>query len=72
MSHFYAIYFSATDTTRHCVASFCQGIGRNLDAAINFADDFNVSFPDITAEDAYTYAQKVRGIIPVFPIRLSA
>jgi len=61
MNKLYAIYFSATDTTRICVDSFCQGLGAEIDESINLADDFNVSYPDITARDIVVVAAPVYG-----------
>jgi len=61
MSNLYSIYFSATDTTRHSVTSFCQGFGRNPDVSVNIADDFNVAFPDLAADDTVVVATPVYG-----------
>ncbi len=61
MGNLYAIYFSATDTTRRCVASFCQGFGCETIASINLADDFNATFPDFTSNDIVVLAAPVYG-----------
>ncbi len=61
MSKLYTIYFSATGTTRICVDSLCQGFGAEIDASVNLADDFNVSFPELTAEDIVVVAAPVYG-----------
>lgn len=61
MSNLYTIYFSATDTTRHCVTSVCQGLGGKPDVSVNLADGFNVRFPEITAEDVVVVAAPVYG-----------
>ncbi len=61
MGKFYTIYFSATDTTRRCVASFCRGYGAEPAASINLADDFNAPFPALTPDDAVVVAAPVYG-----------
>lgn len=61
MSKFYTIYFSATGTTRRCVASFCRGYGADPDASIHLADDFNAPFPALAPEDAVVVAVPVYG-----------
>ena len=61
MGNLYAIYFSATGTSCRCATSFCQGFGEIPNASINLADDFNVNFPDITAEDTVVVAAPVYG-----------
>lgn len=61
MCNLYAIYFSATDTTRRCIASFCQGFGSEINASINLADDFNAPSPKVTSEDIVILAAPVYG-----------
>lgn len=61
MGKLYAIYFSATDTTRKCVASVCRGLGSKPDRSINLADDFDVAFPDLSGEDVVVIAAPVYG-----------
>ncbi len=61
MGKLYAIYFSAIDTTRRCVASFCQGFGSTPDASINLADNFEVTYPDISGDDVVVVASPVYG-----------
>lgn len=61
MSNLYAIYFSATDTTSHCVNYICQGLGLKPTSTINLADGFDVDFPDFTSEDIVIVAAPVYG-----------
>ncbi len=61
MSNLYAIYFSATDTTRRCVNYICQGIGIKPTATINLADGFDAEFPDLTSDDVVIVAAPVYG-----------
>lgn len=61
MKHIYAIYFSATDTTRRCVDSVCEGMGRKPAAAINLADGFDADFPHFTSDDIVIVASPVYG-----------
>lgn len=61
MSNLYAIYFSATDTTRHCVNYICQGIDIKPTTTINLADGFDVEFPDFTSDDIVIVAAPVYG-----------
>ncbi len=61
MGRFHTIYFSATDTTRCCVTSFCRGYGAKPDTSINLADDFKVNFPAFTPEDVVVVASPVYG-----------
>lgn len=65
-----AIYFSATDTTHKCVASFCHGFGSKPDAVINLADNFDVAFPEISNEDVVVVASPVYG--GRLPLQVSA
>lgn len=61
MNKLQAIYFSATDTTRRCVTSFCQGFGCKPDTSINLADDFMATLPDTTEGDVVIIAVPVYG-----------
>lgn len=61
MEKLYAIYFSATDTTHRCVASFCQGFGATPHISINLADNLAVTFPEISEEDVVVIASPVYG-----------
>ncbi len=61
MDKLHAIYFSATDTTRKCVASFCQGFGSEPDISVNLADGFDATFPEISNEDVVVIATPVYG-----------
>ncbi|MCM1071597.1 MAG: 4Fe-4S binding protein [Bacteroides sp.] len=61
MPKLHAIYFSATDTTHHCVESFCQGFGSRPDTSINLADDFAATFPEIADSDVAVIAVPVYG-----------
>ncbi len=61
MGKLYAIFFSATDTTRKCVAAFCQGYGAKPVTAINLADSLNSKLPDFSSEDVVVVASPVYG-----------
>lgn len=61
MRNLYAIYFSATDTTRRCVDSLCQGLGIQPNIAINLADDLDVEFPHFASDDIVIVASPVYG-----------
>lgn len=61
MGKLYAIYFSATDTTRKCVASVCQGLDAKPDASINLIDNLDVTLPTLTGEDVVVVASPVYG-----------
>ncbi len=61
MGRLYAIYFSATDTTRRCVAAFCKGLGIEPVISVNLADNLNVPFPDISCGDIVVVATPVYG-----------
>jgi len=55
------IYFSATETTEHCVNKICQGRGTESDVEINLADDLDVVYPELTSEDVAIVASPVYG-----------
>lgn len=61
MGKLYAIYFSATDTTHRCAASFCQGFEATPHLSINLADNLAVTFPEISEEDVVVIASPVYG-----------
>lgn len=61
MGKLYAIYFSATDTTRRSVASLCQGLGAEPEVSINLADGFDVAYPELSADDTVVVASPVYG-----------
>jgi len=61
MSNLYAIYFSATGTTQHCVESFCQGFGTRPTKTINLVNGFDVQFPEVAADDVVIVAAPVYG-----------
>lgn len=61
MSNLYAIYFSATDTTRRCINALCQGLGTTPSVAINLADGLNVELPDFSSDDIVIVAAPVYG-----------
>lgn len=61
MSKLYAIYFSATDTTRKCIESFCHGFGTKPANSINLADGFDINFPTIEGDDVVIVAAPVYG-----------
>lgn len=61
MSNLYAIYFSSTDTTHRCVNFLCKGLGADPCESINLADDFDVEYPEFTADDIVVVASPVYG-----------
>ncbi len=61
MDKLHTIYFSATDTTRRCIESFCRGFGSKPDYTINLADDPNPMFPEISDMDVAVIAVPVYG-----------
>ncbi|MCM1066429.1 MAG: 4Fe-4S binding protein [Muribaculaceae bacterium] len=61
MKRLIAIYFSATDTTRRCVASFCRGFGGRPDFAVNLADDVAADIPEMGPDDVAVVALPVYG-----------
>lgn len=61
MSKLYEIFFSATDTTRKCVATICKGLAIPTATRINLADNLNVQFPELTENDIVVVAAPVYG-----------
>lgn len=61
MGNLYAIYFSATDTTRRCVEAVCEGFGCQTTISLNLADDLNVKFPEFTEDDIVVTGAPVYG-----------
>ncbi len=56
-----AIYFSATDTTRRCVAGVATGLGQELSKEINLADDLEAVLPAFSENDVVIVAFPVYG-----------
>ncbi len=61
MANSYAVYFSATGTTKHCVNMLSSGLGNMPYKTINLADDFNVVFPEFKDDDIVIVASPVYG-----------
>ncbi len=61
MNKLYAIYFSATDTTRKCVEKVCQGLGVKPIHEINLADGFDAELPELSADDVVAVGAPVYG-----------